>query len=241
MKRIFLLIFVFLLIFNFYGCSHNGTENSENISDNSTYSEKTELSNGAYIIKEYLNGNLAEETVYTADNVIESFIEYTEYSDDGVNLKKISHYPNGNYSTFFYDKNGNTIKTEHYNENGSITMSAEWEYDADGRNTTFSKYDENGILVLYEEFDINGNRTKEDNYNDDGSLSCEFTFEYNEIGKIIKKTDYYAENNILKYYIYEYNQDNKLVKRYYYNEDGTLDRIREYDPETGIHNDIFFD
>ena len=72
-------------------------------------------------------------------------------------------------------------------------------------------------------------------------LSRPFVIFWSFLGKIVKKTDYYAEYDSHKYYIYEYNSDNRLIKRYYYIDNDILERIREYDPETGMQiNETFY-
>ena len=242
MKKILSIILSVLFLFVFVGCSSNSAApaKDEISSNGETYTDKVTLSDGAYIVKDYTNGILTKESHYYSDGTLERTIEYLEYNKKGALIKKHTHYSNGS-AIFCYDDNGNTIETIEYDADGNVDFSAKWEYDKNGNNTTFSKFNEDGILVLYEEFDENGNRTKEINYNDDGSLSAEFTFEYNSLGKIVKKTDYYAQYDSHKYYIYEYNSDNRLIKRYYYIDNDILERIREYDPETGMQiNETFY-
>ena len=186
MKKILSIILSVLLVFTFVGCSSNSSGNAseETVPDKGTYTDKTTLSDGACIIKDYTDGVLTKESHYYSDGTLDRTIEYLEYNKKGALIKKHTHYINGS-AIFCYDDNGNTIETIEYDADGNVDFSAKWEYDKNGNNTTFSKFNENGVLVLYEELDKNGNRTKEVNYKDDGSLSAEFTFEYNSLGKII--------------------------------------------------------
>ncbi len=136
------------------------------------------------------------------------------------------------YAVYEYDENGERIKKNIYETNGTLIESSQYEYiyEANGNLNSIEEYNESGALIrkyLYpddevsgvEEYDENGNLSKDSTYVD-GKLSQYRLIEYSENGQVARES-YYNADDVLSTDL-KYDENGGCTEAWHYNEDGTL-------------------
>ena len=92
--------------------------------------------------------------------------------------QKVEYYIDGSYYIGSYDGQGNLIKEEWYNADGSLTRYHLYSYDGQGNKTKDDRYNADGSLTRYYlySYDEQGDLTKFEEYNADGSLRSVIEF-----------------------------------------------------------------
>ncbi len=193
------------------------------------------------------NGNRIEYKVMYYDddgNISTSYHDVWMYDEKGNQIEYISYDKDGNIkerTESEYDAFRNQIRYEEYDKDGESTYKLLHTYDEHGNLLLFARYWDGSLKNKIEyEFDENGKEKKAVLYDGDGSILRVTEAEYAENDRSVKYIDYNAAGVIDYEIVYEYSENENLIKRveYYYNDDGSVDRIWEqkYD-ETG--NEIY--
>jgi hypothetical protein len=198
----------------------------------------------------YPDGVLASYRVYTyADEGTQKLQEALYNSDDELLERLVYKYEDGNYrskQTYeglgellqTYDGNGElqNYHTFEYNDAGLLTEDVlynqydepqtrqEYEYDPRGNRTKWSVFNGEGALLsrseyLYED----GLNTRIENYNPDGSLLDYFKLEYDSSSRLIRRTWYSAEDEVMQVHCYIY-EDGVLSEERVLRGNGSLKR-----------------
>ena len=145
------------------------------------------------------------------------------------------------YAVYEYDENGERIKKNIYETNGTLIESSQYEYiyETNGNLNSIEEYNESGALIrkyLYpddevsgvEEYDENGNLSKDSTYVE-GKLSQYRLIEYSENGQVARES-YYNADDVLSTDL-KYDENGGCTEAWHYNEDGTLKEyyLTEYD------------
>ena len=187
-----------------------------------------ELDSNGVVVKRYERGEesdwvIAQERETDKDGNV---IKYTRYDEDG------SVYTIENYTY----EGGKLVKEEGEDpEDGEITLSDVYEYDADGRliKVTSSSYGETDSYIEYT-YDSAGNMIKENRVDiSDPGRNSYTTYEYDGNGNLIKKI---PSSKTSRSTVYTYDEGGKLitvnelsstgdtyfVEKYTYYEDGSV-------------------
>ncbi|MDE5598394.1 MAG: hypothetical protein K2J04_11240 [Lachnospiraceae bacterium] len=127
---------------------------------------------------------------------------------------------------YTYDEKKNRIKYDYARYEGKEkTNSFIWEkeYDEDGRETSFSFYD-NQKSASYQsktEYDENGLMINYTGYDENGDVISRRETEYDESGNVIRENDYDADGSLILYYENEYDDFGSITRQARY-EDGIL-------------------
>ena len=116
-------------------------------------------------------------------------------------------------------RSGQTAAEDWYNEDGSLIMSFQMEYGADG-------------LLLSEK-----------QYNAEGSLDSTRVYDYDDQGRDIRHSDYSPDGTLLGYYTMEYDEEGNVTRYSNYDGDGQLldYEIRRYDETGGYLGSEWYD
>lgn len=99
----------------------------------------------------YRDGYLVESRYFGMDGTPGGSQQY-EYDGQGNQVKTIGYDSNGEMSYYWihcYDDKGYRIRVDYYSADGVTYGHCEWTYDAEGKQTGFYQYDENGNLTGY--------------------------------------------------------------------------------------------
>lgn len=174
-----------------------------------------------------------------------------DYNELGQQSAVTAYNAEGNqisYMELEYDEEGRILKQNDYLiETGEISGYTKYEYDSDGNRMkeTFCSLD--GTPEVYDvfEYDSNGRCTSYKRYDArDDRLQGEYSFEYDDQGREIREnwTDYLSSETVSGYDIYEYNSDGGRIKSSRYREDGTLIHyiITRYDSDGNYLGEEFY-
>ena len=196
-------------------------------------------------------GNLTKKVYYTDKNFnkiaddweYDDSCEEFEYDNKGnvISWKRVDKYvsydANGdvkdedyyeNWGEYEYDKHGNRIKDTEGHEDG---ISYVREYDRDGNEIKWIRYDSDGSIGNWDEheYDKNGNQTKGIYYDSDGSISHRYEYEYDSQGNIIKEISCDIDGNTGSWSEYEYDSHGNQIKMIRYDSDGRINYGYEYE------------
>ena len=117
---------------------------------------------------------------------------------------------------YIYDSQGNNVQKIRYDRNGNISTYEEW--DSFGNELKNFSYDNGKIYYGYEnEYDTQGHKLKEIIYQSDGSIGTETEYSYDVSWNCIKEiTCTYGENGYV-----EVNE-----REMFYNEDGYMTEVK---------------
>ena len=133
------------------------------------------------------------------------------YNDYGQLVKEITHEDDGSiYVTaeYEYDSSGNKIRCVEHNE---IT---EWNYDSTGNVIKEMTTQNDGEICRWYEwaYDDKGNQILSIERNEDGTMKSGDEWAFDQYGNMIKSIHYYSEDEIGDWFEWGYAEDGTLIK-----------------------------
>ena len=177
-------------------------------------------------------GNQLGHIDFVYDENGNPLVSYSQYIEDGRLIK----------TEIEYDDSGRVSKETHYfDEENNDWDCITFQYDANGNIIREDVYQSDGTLSVYDlfEYDSNGNPAKISYYGPDGDLWYYYTYEYNSDGKMVRLNFYdryydpenweYTEDWVLsRYEIHRYNEQGEMIGIDSYDGDGNLQYSETY-------------
>ena len=185
---------------------------------------------GETILAGTSNWRRIKYTGFNSDGSVNSITEYdtngnqskyTQYNSDG----SLNY-----YQTYQYDSNGKQIGWTQYNSDGSFNSRNEQEYNSAGYRIKRTQFDVNNNKVVEYEYagTANNNKTlKQTRFNSDGTVSYYQTYQYDSNGNQIGYTRYNSDGTFRERYENEYNSSGYQIKRTQYDVNGI--KVAEYE------------
>ncbi len=124
---------------------------------------------------------------------------------------------------FIYDDEGNFLREERYDANGTLDYFITSEYNSAGRPVKEQwHYNDDDIEEYRTEYDENGNRVKYSYYLNDELVYYDI-YENDKDGREIKMISYNADDDVTSYCITEWDSNGNRIKQSIYDENNVLD------------------
>ena len=182
------------------------------------YAYKYKLDDNGYPVKmtQYDKKDSEPSQVYTYEN------EY-DRKKNRISMQRYLNDKYNGYTDFEYDKNGNVIRTDVYDENDDLIAYYVYEYDKRGNRTLCDYYegdsDDPAWGYIYE-FDDKDNPIRYEYYeNGKLSSSSEYENEYDKKGNLIRY-DYYRDDKLDASYECEYDKKGRKIFEQAYDSEG---------------------
>ena len=236
--------------------THNSIGNLTQLKDplgNSTYFSYAPNDTGPYVTKTRIdfspsgqgNEDIITKHKYDTDiGKIDTTVYFQDYPDDSsivrytydvMNRLKEIHYPDGTRDVLTYDKRGNLLKKETFENTNKHSLIA-YEYDARDRLAKVKEYTEWEETEAYDstlyKYNLNDDLISFVNANDTIGISTEIKYKY-DVGRLIKvdypdttndSLGFYKDGNLKfkrdrrgKVIAYVYDKRDRLTKKRYFN------------------------
>ncbi len=220
------------------------------------------------------NGQVLREDFYDAQGILTSYSQH-EYLNDGTFAVTTLYNSDGTIAINQHDQVNNTHDLICYNADGTFAGWCQWNIDENGEYYDYREFNEDGSLLQeYElgvdengnpifvpegavdmgfsettmidgggwyvsEFDANGFMTKRTFYYANGEMERYFTCQYDANGQLLGENYYDAQDVLTTYSQYEYLNDGTFVVTTMYNTDGTI-AINQHDYVNSTHDLICY-
>ena len=183
----------------------------------------------------YPDGVLASYRVYTyADEGIQKLEEALYNSDDELLERLVYKYEDGNYrSKQTYEGLGELLQT--YDGNGELQNYHTFKYNDAGlltEDVLYNLYDEPQTRQVYG-YDALGNKTEWKVFNGDGALLSTTEYLY-EDGLNTRIENYSPDGTLLDYFQLEYDSSSRLIRRTWYSGEDEVMQVHRYVYENGV-------
>lgn len=183
----------------------------------------------------YPDGVLASYRVYTyADEGTQKLEEALYNSDDELLERLVYKYEDGNYrSKQTYEGLGELLQT--YDGNGELQNYHTFEYNDAGlltEDVLYNQYDEPQTRQEYE-YDLRGNRTKWSVFNGEGALLSSSEYLYKD-SLNTRIENYSPDGSLLDYFELEYDSSSRLIRRTWYSGEDEVMQVQRYIYEDGV-------
>jgi len=154
-----------------------------------------------------VNGNVEEKIWYDVTGcetevTVRKVITTTTTNPDGTTEAEIVAFDRNNKRMSsdytYYDANGRSIRSEHYDADCNLQSYSISEYDLAGNMIRNNRYYPDGTLEQYHiyEYDEKGNKTRVNFYDANGQLMTYIVYRYNEQGAFLGSEVYSANDNV---------------------------------------------
>lgn len=161
------------------------------------------------------DGNIVEKNTTFESDGFYDFKKTIEYNNKGRKIKH-NYYSNDSLSgktTYQYGKNGNIIKRNENNPDGTLSRETIYKYDKKGNMLEISFYKSDSLTGRrINKYDEEGNRIEISVYNSNGSLSRKRKFEYDKQRKMVEENRYAADGSLNEKITYKYNEKGDIIE-----------------------------
>ena len=195
--------------------SPSEVRNEKSLQDNTSQEESIwgelydyNASNTVLEKKELYDGYILETTTFDIDS-LNNIKKRSEYFDPSVIFRTI----------YFHDSNENLIREISVGENGNSMGSKSYSYDILGRKTQVKTYDRDGLL--YENLNISH----------DDKLSKTYEYYFDSSAQLFSVKETLLNNQGNPYIIAVLDDEDRILEKsvYYYDAQGRIDQIKQYD------------
>lgn len=105
--------------------------------------------------------------------------------------------------------------------------------DENDNKTEEVHYDKDGSIKIKKLFDRKGTVSEEVHYESNGSVGYKYIFTYDESGKEIERAMHSTDGSLHRKRVHEYNTREKIDRSIWYDKDGNVEVIDEYEYKEG--------
>jgi len=142
------------------------------------------------------------------------------FNVNGNEIKQNYYNPDGSLSSIWnykYDDNGNQIEVKHYSSDGSLYIKWTYKYDDKGNQIEANQYyTRKGIRVKVEctyKYTGKGNKIKWCNVYHENDLFCKTMEKYNDKGNIVEEKSYYSAGYLSSKDTWKYDDKGNLIEK----------------------------